>query len=103
AHAEEGSGVIAHGLFELGAESRRAHDVRREHGMAAVPLEAVAPDEAGLAVLQVAEPRDVEPARAAVIQGVRLPDELLHQTGDAGAHHLVRAGVPRGPPRVPEA
>jgi len=47
AHADERPGVVAHRSAERAAESRRIHDVRREHRMAAVSLVAVASDEAG--------------------------------------------------------
>src|SRR5437867_3562031 len=69
-HADERPRVIPHRLLELGAESRRLEGVLREHGMTARALEAVAPEEPRLAVLQVAEPGDVEPSWAAIVEGV---------------------------------
>src|SRR5260370_11973616 len=95
--------MIAYAPFELAAESRRLHDVRREHGMPAVPFEAVATDEPGLAVLQVPETRDVEPARPAVIERVRLAHELLDQSSDTRSHHVLAEVVTDVPARVAEA
>src|SRR5205809_4440004 len=102
-HTDECPGMIAHAPFELAAEARRVHDVRREHGMAAVPLVAVASDEPGLAVLQVPEAGDVEPSRPAVIEGVRLAHELLDQPGNARTHHVLAEVVTDLPARVAEA
>src|SRR6266550_593416 len=102
-HADESPGVIAHAFLELAAETRRVHDVRREHGMAAVPLIAVASDESGLAVFQVPEARDVEPSRPAVIERVRLAHELLDQAGDTRSHHVLAEVVTDVPARIAEA
>ncbi len=95
--------MIAHAPFELAAESRRFHNVRREHGMPAVPFEAIATDEPGLAVLQVPEARDVEPARPAVIERVRLAHELLDQSSDTRSHYVLAEVVTDVPARVAEA
>src|SRR2546426_7532137 len=102
-HTDECPGMIAHAPFELAAEARRVHYVRREHGMAAVPLVAVASDEPGLAVLQIPEARDVEPSRPTVIERVRLAHELLDQPGDARTHHVLAEVVTDVPARVAEA
>src|SRR5437899_8303619 len=71
--------------------------------MSAVPLIAVAPDEPGLAVLQVPEPRDVKPSRSTVIERVRLAHELLNEAGDARSHHMLAEVVTDVPARVAEA
>src|SRR5207247_8568750 len=88
-HADEGPRVVAHGLLEVGPESRGLEGVRREHGVAALALEAVPPDETGLAVRQVAEAGNVESTRTAVVEGVRLPHQLLHQAGHARPHDVL--------------
>src|SRR5207247_1896337 len=100
AHPDEGPGVVAHLFLELRPESRRAERIPGENRKASTPLEAVAADEPGLPVLQVAEPRDVESARPAVIEGRRLADQVLHEPGDAGTHHVLAEVVAHVPARV---
>ncbi len=71
--------------------------------MAAVSLVAVASDEAGLAVLQVPEAGDVEPAGPAVIERVWFAHELLDQARDARSHDVLAEVVTHVPARVAEA
>ena len=103
AHTDEGPRMVAHCLLESGAEPRRVERVGREHGVAAVALEAVAPDEPRLAVRQVSEPRNVEPSRPAVVERVRLPDQLLHEARDARSHHVLAEVVADVTARVSDA
>src|SRR3989449_7523972 len=96
AHTNESARMIAHRFLELGTESRRIEHVPWKHRVAARALEAVPPNEAGLAVRQVPEPRDVEPARPTIVEGVRLTDQLLHEAGDARDRKSTRLNSSHG-------
>src|SRR5205809_4157164 len=72
----------------------------RENRKATASLEAIAAHEPRLTVLQVAEPGDVEPAGAAVVQGGRLADQVFHEPRDPGTHHVLAEVVAHVPARV---
>ena len=80
--------MIAYVLLVLRAEAGAVR-MPREHRLPAVALVPVAANEAALPFAQVAKARNVEAAGPAVLDRVLLADELLHETGDAGAHHVL--------------
>src|SRR5207249_8627091 len=103
AHTDEGARVLAHRFLELPPEPRRAPSVVGEDREAGAALEAIAADEPGLLVLQVAEPRHVEPARLAVVQRGRGAHHLLDESRDARPHHVLAEIVADVPARIPDA
>src|SRR6266513_579493 len=74
-----------------------------EDRKATAPLEAVTAHGPRLPVLQVAEPRKIEPAGAAVVQRGRLADHVFHESRDPGAHHVLAEVVTHVPARVADA
>src|SRR6266516_2203567 len=95
--------MSSHLLLELGTESRGPRGIPGENRKATAPLEAIAADEPRLTVLQVAEPGDVEPAGAAVVEGGRLADQVFHEPRDPGAHHVFAEVVTHVSARVADA
>src|SRR2546430_6759607 len=89
--------------FLLRTESRGPRGIPGENRKATAPLETVAAHEPRLTVLQVAEPGDVEPAGAAVVEGGRLADQVFHEPRDPGAHHVFAEVVTHVSARVADA
>src|SRR3989449_2096795 len=102
-HPDERPGVVTHLFLELRTESRGPRGIPGENRKTTAPLEAIAADEPRLTVLQVAEPGDVEPAGAAVVEGGRLADQVFHEPRDPGAHHVFAEVVTHVSARVADA
>src|SRR5207237_4145411 len=102
-HPNERPGMVTHLFLELRAESGGPEGIPREDREASAPLEAVAAYESRLTILQVAEPRNVKPAGPTVVERRRLADEVLHDPGDSGAHHVLAEVVTHVPARVADA
>src|SRR2546426_7986343 len=75
----------------------------REDREAGAAFKAVAANEPRLLVLEVAEARDVEPARLAVVQGRRRSHHLLDQPRDTRSHHVLAEVMADVPARIADA
>ena len=73
----------------LGAETWSGVCVSREHPEPAPPFKSVTPKELRMALLEVPEPGNVEPAGPSIIESARLAGQVLHEARHARTHDVL--------------